>query len=63
MAERTRLIIDTEEPLRRAVRIRAAKKGQSPSDVINDLIREHLPAEVAEAKREIAKEEHRERRN
>ena len=57
MAERIRLIIDTEEVLRRAVRLRAAARGITHSDVINELIRKHLPKEVADAERAIAESE------
>ena len=39
---RIRLIIDTEEELRRAVQIRAATEGRTTSEVLNDLIREHF---------------------
>lgn len=57
MAERIRLIVDTEERLRRAVRIAAARRGISPSDVLNSLIEDHLPNEVAEAEKAIKEEQ------
>jgi hypothetical protein len=56
MASRIRLIIDTEEELRRAVQIRAAVTGVSPSEVMNDLIREHFRAEISQARRAIKEE-------
>lgn len=56
MAERIRLIVDTEEQLRRAVRIAAARRGISPSDIINELVRKHLAADVAEAQKALAAE-------
>lgn len=57
MAERIRLIIDTDERLRRAVRIAAARQGKKPSDVVNDLIRDHLADDLAAADDAIADEE------
>lgn len=57
MAERIRLIVDTEERFRRAVRIAAARRGISPSDVMNELIETHLADDVAEAQKAIAAEE------
>lgn len=51
MAERIRLIIDTEEDLRLAVRLAGIKTDRSPSQVVNDLIREHLAAELADARK------------
>jgi len=56
MATRIRLIIDTEDELRRAVHIRAAATGDSPSDVINKLIRIHFKPEIAQARRAMANE-------
>lgn len=51
MAARIRLIIDTEEELRRAVQIRAAATGRSPSEILNDLIRENFRAEITQARK------------
>ena len=56
VAERIRLIIDTEERLRRAVRIAAARQGKSPSEVVNDLITEHLSEDVQAADDALADE-------
>ena len=50
---RIRLIIDTEDALRRAVRARAANEGVSPSDIVNELIRKHLGPEIEEARQFI----------
>ena len=57
VAERIRIIIDTKPEYRRAVRIRAAREDVSPSDVINDLIREHLSREIAEAVEAIGEDD------
>lgn len=54
---RTRLIIDTDERLRRAVRIAAARAGKKPSDIVNELIAEHLADELAAADEAISEEE------
>lgn len=56
MAERIRLIIDTDEVTRRAVRIRAARKGKTPSELLTELVREHYAREVKEAEQEIEQE-------
>ncbi len=56
MASRIRLIIDTEEELRRAVQIRAAATGRSPSEVMNELIREHFRTEISQARRAMRDE-------
>lgn len=45
---RIRLVIDTDARRRRAVHVRAAKTGQSVSDVVNRLIDEGLSQEIAE---------------
>jgi hypothetical protein len=46
--ERTRLIIDTEDEIRLAVRLRALKTRQDNSAVVNAILREALAAEIAE---------------
>lgn len=51
MAERIRLIIDTEEDFRLAVRLRAVKEDISPSEVINRLIAKHLAEELVDARK------------
>lgn len=57
MEKRIRLHVDTEEALRRAVYIRAGIRGIEASEVINELIREYLAAEVAMAEKAIAEEQ------
>jgi hypothetical protein len=53
MAERIRLIIDTEDVVRRAVRLRALKMGGDVtiSDVVNAVLREALAVEIAEVEK------------
>ncbi len=48
--DRIRLIIDTDDATRRAVRLRALKMGQDTtiSDVVNVILREVLADEIAE---------------
>jgi hypothetical protein len=48
--ERTRLIIDTEDILRRAVHLRRLKMAYdtSVSDVVNEILREALAQEIRE---------------
>lgn len=48
-SERPRMIFDCSEQVRRAVRIRAAKTGKTPSDIINEALAVHLPREMQEA--------------
>ena len=50
MAERIRLIIDTDDIVRRAVHLRRIKMPGvvSNSDVVNAILREALAAEIAE---------------
>ncbi len=49
--ERIRLIIDTEEVIRAAVRLRALKTGKDNSEAVNDILREALASEIAEVRR------------
>lgn len=53
--ERIRLIVDTTELLRRAVKLRAAKEGLTNSEVINRLIREYLAEELEEVEKSLRK--------
>ncbi len=50
MTERIRLMVDTEDVIRRAVRLRALKQGDdvTNSDVVNAILREALADEIAE---------------
>lgn len=56
MADRIRLIIDTDERLRRAVHIAAARQGASPSEVVNALIAKFLQTDLALADAALAEE-------
>jgi hypothetical protein len=42
MAERIRMIIDTDKAIRLAVRLEATKTNKSPSQIINDILRREL---------------------
>lgn len=55
LMERVRMIFDTDERIRRAVKIRAARTGATPSDVINEAIEKHLSDEIEEAEESIRK--------
>jgi hypothetical protein len=43
------MTIDTEETIRQAVRLRAAKDGVAVSEVVNAILRKALAAEIEEA--------------
>jgi hypothetical protein len=49
---RIRLIIDTEDEIRRAVRLRALKMGEdvTNSDVVNEILRKALASEILEVR-------------
>lgn len=47
--DRIKFFFDTEERIRRAVKLRAVKSGLSTSEVINRAIEASIPAEVKEA--------------
>jgi hypothetical protein len=51
MAERIRMIIDTDEETRLAVRLAATKQGVSTSALVNSILRKALPSEIKDAKR------------
>jgi hypothetical protein len=53
MAERTRLIIDTTESIKRAILLRKIKlpSDLTISDVVNGILREALAEEIAEVER------------
>jgi hypothetical protein len=53
MATRIRLIIDTTEEIRLAVRLAATKANKSPSEIVNDLIRRTMAGEIKDARRYI----------
>jgi hypothetical protein len=54
MAERIRLTFDVSERVRRALNIYAARMGIPVGEVIEGLVVEHLPEDVAFAERSIA---------
>jgi hypothetical protein len=56
MSERIRLIIDTDDRLRRAVRMAAARLGFTPSQFVNKLLEQHLVEELADVDAAIALE-------
>jgi hypothetical protein len=64
MAERIRLIIDTEDVIRRAVQLRKVKAGlgESSSDIVNAILREALAEEIAELERHAQGEEGKKRK-
>lgn len=51
MAERIRLIIDTDEDLRLAVKLAAMKSRKSASELINDILRKALASELRDARK------------
>jgi hypothetical protein len=51
MAERIRMIIDTEEEIRLAVKLAATKAGMKVSDFVNAILREHLGPEIKDARK------------
>ncbi len=55
MAERIRIIIDTEEEVRLAVRLAATKADLTTSQLINGILRKALGAEIEDAKKYLPK--------
>lgn len=51
MAERIRMIIDTDEELRLAVKLAANKAGVSASEFVNQVLRERLVQELRDARK------------
>ncbi len=51
MAERIRMIIDTDEEIRLAVKLAATKEGMGVSEFVNKLFRERLVNEIRDAKK------------
>lgn len=49
--ERIRLIIDTDEDVRLAVRLAATKADVSPSEFVNGILRKALAAELRDARK------------
>ena len=50
MAERIRLVILTDDELRAALRLAAAKRGSEMSEVADHILREALAAELSEVR-------------
>lgn len=55
MAERIRIIIDTEEEVRLAVRLAATKADLTASQLVNGILRKALASEIADAKKYLPK--------
>lgn len=55
MAERIRLIIDTDEDVRLAVKLAATKAGLTTSELVTKLLREKLAEEIRDAKKYLPK--------
>ena len=53
MQARARMAIDTEEIIDQAVRLRSSREGVAPSQVVNDILRKALDAELAELSGEL----------
>ncbi len=51
MATRIRMIIDTEEEIRLAVKLAALKSGKGVSELVNDILRRALAAEIKDARK------------
>lgn len=60
--ERTRMIFDVDETLRRAIKIYAAKNDLSASEAIGQACRDKFAAEVREAERILSAEESKPKR-
>ncbi len=48
MTEPVRLTLDTDDVIERALRLRSVKEGRSPSEVITQILRKALAAEIDE---------------
>lgn len=51
MVERIRLVTDTDEEIRLAVKLAAAREGVSASELVNRILRRYLSAEIRDAKK------------
>jgi plasmid stability protein len=49
MADTVRLTLDTDATIDLALRLRAAREGVSPSEVVDAILRKALAAEIGEA--------------
>ena len=48
--ERSRMVFETDELTKRAIRVRAGLDGVSPADVINEALRAYLAQEIADVR-------------
>lgn len=55
MAERIRLIIDTDEEIRLAVKLAATKADLTTSELVNQILRARLAEEIRDAKKYLPK--------
>lgn len=55
MADRIRLIIETEEDVRLAVKLRCVRDDVSISELVNRILREALAEEIQDAKKYASK--------
>ena len=55
--ERDRMVFETTEVMKRAVRLRAAAEGVKPADVVNAGLRLYLAREIANAREHIESEQ------
>ena len=55
MAERIRMIVDTEEEIRLAVKLAASAAGVSSSELVNNILRKALTNEIRDAKKYLPK--------
>jgi hypothetical protein len=53
MAERIRLIIDTDEEIRLAVHLEATRQDLSASEVVNNILRKALASQIEDAKKYV----------
>ena len=51
MAERIRLLIDTDAEVRLAVKLASVRENISPSQLVNRILRKALTAELADARK------------
>ncbi len=55
MAERIRIIIDTDEEVRLAVRLAATKADVSTSELVSTILRKALASEIEDARKYLPK--------
>lgn len=57
MTERIRVIIDTEEEVRLAIRLAASKRNMTASELVNSILRKALAEEIKDAKKYVPPKE------